>query len=83
MRKGEAGQSRGKIAKSGEFERLNRQPAPMPIFMRRASVQVYMGAGWQAGLVSASTTLYCVIWLEGAQRMICCTDKRNIRYPSK
>jgi hypothetical protein len=62
-----------------EGQRLARPPFPLPLFVRGAKVQVYLGAGWSTGSVVSSHQDRCQVTLITGNRTITVTDARSIR----
>lgn len=62
-----------------EEQRLTRAPFPLPLFVKGAKVQVYLGAGWSTGSVVSSHQDKCQVTLVTGNRTITVTDARSIR----
>lgn len=62
-----------------EQQRLARAPFPLPLFVKGAKVQVYLGAGWSTGSVISSRQDRCQVTLITGNRTITVTDARSIR----
>lgn len=66
--------------KETEQQRLSKPATPMPIFRRGTPVSIYMGAGFEKGVVVESTKDRCTVRLNrGASRVRTCFDARNIK----
>lgn len=83
MRRLKDGTARPKPSALKEGQRLAGDPTPMTVYRRFAQVEVYTGAGWRSGSVQRSDPSRCMIHLAKEQRMLVCTDNRNVRAKDK
>jgi hypothetical protein len=59
-------------------DRWKKSRHPLPVFRKRTTVKVRMGAGWSKGIVQDSTRDRCTVWLSREQKTTVCHDARNI-----
>jgi hypothetical protein len=83
MRVLKSGEIRFKASAHKEASRLQGSPLPMSLYPRGTRVQVYMAGGWALGSVDNSTKEKCSVFLAKQQRMVSCTDNRNLRKHSE
>lgn len=83
MRKLKDGTVKYKPSALKEAERLSQSPQPMTVYRQFAYVEVYTGAGWRSGSVQYSDPSRCMVHLPKEQRMVVCTDNRNLKPKTK
>lgn len=83
MRTLKSGEVRYKASAYKESERLGGRVQPMTVYQPGATLQVYMGYGWATGYVRHSDSKMCSVFLAKEQRLVSCSDNRNLRRPLK
>jgi hypothetical protein len=78
-----SGEIRYKPSAYKEATRLAGDSLPMRKYLKGEKVQVYSGHGWQTGSVIHSDESRCAVFLTKEQRMVCCSDNRNLMKPQK
>lgn len=61
-----------------DSSRLDGVSTPMSIYRKQTKLRVYLGHGWATGVVVHSDEDKCNILLTKEQRVVCCTDNRNL-----
>ena len=79
MRVLKSGEVRYKASARKEEERLLGRVRPLSVHSTGATLQVFMGYGWATGYVRHSDHDRCILMLAKEQRLVCCTDNRNLR----
>ena len=77
------GEVRYKASAYKEGERLSGESCPMTIYRRDTLVQIYLGTGWAKGRVCESTKKHCSVRLLKDQRLVSCSDNRNLKLAEK
>jgi hypothetical protein len=78
MRKLKSGEVKYKPSAFKEVNRLIENPLPIKEYFKGERVQVYLGHGWATGVVLHSDQSRCSVLLTKEQRVVCCTDNRNL-----
>lgn len=64
-----------------EAERLAGSPLPMDVYPKGTKLSVYIAAGWALGYVRFSSPKMCTLALAKDNRLVTCTDNRNLKRP--
>ena len=81
MRTAKSNEASHKSSAYKGVNRLEADPLPMTIYSNNYKLQVYIGCGWATGIVVYSDETRCNVFLTKEQRVVSCTDNRNLALP--